>query len=217
MSAMSKEAEEFVILSEVAEMDRASQERFAELVRKNDGNLRAALMFLTRRAPGSPSCDREFNRKARERMNATPWKYMRSIVKIAQNAGIDTNNKFYCGGLGKYNDPDAWVSTNDDVLRVARKKNLKVRGTVNYTPGSPRTRRFKLIAEDILQDKIRRSCEADPALAEKVAKSPKALAELREKLIEKHAGRRSKDAVAEQAKDIAARTKRKRQLLSVPK
>lgn len=217
MSAMSKDAEEFVILSEVAEMDRASQKRFTELVKKNNGNLRAALMFLTRRAPGSPVSDREFNKKARERMNATPWKYMRSIVEIAKRAGINTNNKFYCGGLGRYNDPDAWVSTNDDVIAVAKKKNLKVSGAVNHTPGSPRTREFKVLAEDILQDKIRRSCEANPELADKVSKSPKALAELREQLIEKHAGKRSKEAVAEQAKDRAARAKRKRQLISVSK
>jgi hypothetical protein len=102
------------------------------------------------------------------------------MVKEARAAGINISGKYYCGGLAdkrRWQDPEAWVSSNDDVLRVAKKRRMSVAGTVNYDPG-PAAPKRKLINEKIVAEEVRKELRKNPG-----AKA----GEVRERFIDKHA------------------------------
>ena len=119
------------------------------------------------------------------------------MVRVANGAGINTNGKVYVGGLGRYTDKHAWVSHGDDLLHVARKKNLTVNGAINHQGIPQPPPKPKLMADDIMQEKVGRLLAAEPATAEKVRKNPKKLNEVKERIIDKHvpkwAKKRAKD------------------------
>jgi hypothetical protein len=156
------------------------------LYRDSGVDERISAMTACRRAPGATNVDRNFSEHARHRMYGAN---MEKIVNVAQKAGVRTQGKFYVGGLGRYTDQSAWVSTADDVLTVARQKNLNVSGAVNQDaprrdlPPPPKVP----MARDILDGYVRQYVRNDPALQEKVHKRPEqALPELREKILDKH-------------------------------
>jgi hypothetical protein len=46
----------------------------------------------------------------------------------------------YHGGIADsrgHRDPEAWIDSAADIVRVAKKRRLEVRGAVNYTPPEP--------------------------------------------------------------------------------
>jgi hypothetical protein len=142
----------------------------------------------TRRAWGTRESDRAFNDHARQRQNAGHPAWQQWIRGIAKRAGIDTANRYYMGGLGRYDDPHAWVSTVDEVREVARKKNLTVSGAVSVkgTPVDPP--KPIPIAPDIERNIMTEYIHRDPVLREKVRRNPqKALPALQEKVRAKHA------------------------------
>jgi hypothetical protein len=109
----------------------------------------------------------------------------RDIHSIAKKAGISTQGKIYKGGLGRPNDPMAWISSTSDVLAAAKAKGYTVTGAVNYQAPAQQPKRKKM-ADDIAVDYMRREMIADPALAAKVKEKPKKLVELKEKVVEKY-------------------------------
>lgn len=143
-----------------------------------------AAMCATKTAPGTKGTDRAFmeGRYNNQQLDDMPVRQARYIAKEAREAGISISGKYYCGGIADkrgWRDPAAWVSGNDDILRVAKARNLSVSGTVNYDPG-PAPPKRKLISESIVND----------AVAREKRKNPKAkVGELRERVIEKHAYR----------------------------
>lgn len=146
-----------------------------------------AAMRACRRACGTKNMDRTFNEGARRRMDGM-GKNGERLVKIAQRAGISTQGKFYVGGLGRYTDPHAWVSTADDILTVAKKKNLTVTGVVNHqgheeAPPTPTTK----LAPDIMKRYLKTYFRNDPGLKEKVRRNPKAMRDLKERIVGTHA------------------------------
>jgi hypothetical protein len=163
----------------------------AMYVMYREGGMEAvfANMNACRRAPGAANCDRHFSEKARYRMNTMSQKNLENIIKLAKKAGVDTHNRFYVGGLGRYTDPSAWVSHGDDVLSVARRKNLTVQGAINHqgheVPPPPPV----LMAPDIMQENVSKLLAAEPATAEAVRKNPKKLHEVKERIIDKHTPR----------------------------
>ncbi len=117
-----------------------------------------------------------------EQFDSMPRLQANYVLKEAKQAGINPNGKVYCAGLADkrgWRDPAAWVSSNDDVLKVARKRRLAVSGSVNYDPG-PEAPQRKVLSESIIKDEIRKEKRRNP--------NAKA-GELREKIIEKHAYR----------------------------
>lgn len=145
-----------------------------------------AIGLATRMVASMMGSDRCLNQTQRRKMNNMLPMNRDRIVAIAEKAGIRTNGKYYVGGLGRYNDPAAWVSTYDDALATCKRKNLTAEGIV-YHQGTPVEPVRKPIAEDIVQDYVKKELKADPKLREKVKKNPKKLREVREKVIAKHA------------------------------
>lgn len=145
---------------------------------------RFAAMCALQIAPGTKGSDRAFmqGRCNNQQLDEMPKLSAQWMVKEAKAAGINISGKYYCGGLADkrgWKDPEAWVSSSDDVLRVAQKRRLRVQGSLNYDPGVQDPKRT-LINENI----VRRE------LASELKRNPKAKAgEVRERIIEKHAYR----------------------------
>ena len=179
-----------VFYSEADEEIRSDEVKLAKyvLLRESGVDPVFANMRACRRASGAMNTDRHFNAHSRQRM-LSMGKNCDKLGRLAQRAGIQTQGKFYCGQLGSYTDPGAWVSTIDDVIDTAKRKQLTIRGAVKYdgTPEylEPKPKKVQM-APDIMQDFVRKYTQEDPALKERVTKNPRALKELKEKIIAKH-------------------------------
>jgi hypothetical protein len=143
---------------------------------------RWAEMCALQIAPGTKGLDRTFmsGRMNNQQLDEMPPETAKWMVKEAREAGINISGKYYCGGVAdkrRWRDPEAWVSSSDDILRVARKRRLAVSGTVNYDPG-PAAPKRKLINEKIVAEEVKKE----------LRKNPRAKAgEVRERIIDKHA------------------------------
>jgi hypothetical protein len=146
---------------------------------------RWAEMCALQIAPGTRGTDRAFmeGRYNNQQLDSMPKLSAQWMVKEAKAAGINISGKYYCGGIADkraWRDPEAWVSSSDDVLRVAQKRRLVVKGSVQYDPGSVDPPKRKLINEKILRREV----------ATEMKRRPGAKAgEVRERIIEKHAYR----------------------------
>lgn len=145
---------------------------------------RWATMVALQCPPGTKGTDRAFmqGRMNNQQLNEMPERQAKYVAEEARKSGINISGKYYCGGVADkrgWRDPEAWVSSNDDVLRVAKKRRMAVAGSVNYDPG-PAPPQRKLISESIVQDAVRREKRKNPSARTE---------ELREKVIEKHAYR----------------------------
>lgn len=151
-----------------------------------------AAMQACRRSPQMKNSDRTFNQKARHRMDTMQDSIRKVILERAQKAGINTQGKYYCGGLADRRgarDPSAWVSTTSDVLEVARRRNLDVRGAVEHRASESPPPKRVAIAPDILNGLVQKRVASDPALQERVRRNPRAIQAVREELTAKHAKR----------------------------
>jgi hypothetical protein len=134
--------------------------------------------------PGTKGTERAFlqGRNNMEQFDSLPKRQAQYVLRDARRAGINPSGKVYCAGLADnrgWQDPAAWVSSNDDVLKVAKARRLAVSGSVNYDPG-PEPINPKLLSERIIKDEMRKELRQNP-------KANKG--ELREKIIDKHAYR----------------------------
>lgn len=145
---------------------------------------RWAAMVALQQPPGTSGTDRAFleGRQNNEQLNDMPRRQAAYVANEARQAGISISGKYYCAGIADkrgWKDPEAWVSSNDDVLRVAKKRRLHVTGNVNYDPGEAPPKRV-LLSESIIKDEIKKEKRRNPKAKD---------GELREKIIEKHAYR----------------------------
>ena len=134
--------------------------------------------------------DRHFSEKARYRMNTMSTANLNKMLKMARSAGVNTQGKFYVGGLGRYTDQKAWCSTADDVLAVAKERNFTVTGAVKHKGHEVAPRVGPALAPDIVQRHVKKILASEPRTREKVRKDPKKLNEVKERVIAKHAPRR---------------------------
>lgn len=100
---------------------------------------RFAEMVALSSPPGTTGMDRTFmeGRNNMEWLSGMPKRQADRMVREARSAGIDVAGKYYVAGIADkrgFRDPSAWVTGRDDVLRVAKQRNLEVRGQINYTP-----------------------------------------------------------------------------------
>ena len=153
---------------------------------------RWAMMSAVRRAPQMKNSDRTFNEGRRRMMNGMDAVNQRKILELARKAGINTQGKFYVGGLGTYTDKCAWVSTIDDMREVVQKRNLNASGVLNVqgleVPPPPPVP----LAEPLVKEYMGKYLKRDPALRERCRKRPKARRELREMVITKHGKQRKR-------------------------
>ena len=87
---------------------------------------------------------------------------------MAKQAGVTTRGKQYMSGLARYpGDPQAWVSDRNDIVRVAKKRNLAVESlglgmpTVKNEPEAPQGRG---LSEKIVNAHVARMMAADPSM-----------------------------------------------------
>lgn len=142
---------------------------------------RFAVMCALQQAPGTKGTDRAFmeGRMNNQQLDAMPERQARYIAREAREAGISIEGKYYCGGIADkrgWRDPSAWVSCNDDILKVAKRRRMTVSGTVNYDPGVAPPKRKK-INERIVNEEVARIKRNNPHVN---------VGEVRERIIEKH-------------------------------
>lgn len=163
-------------------IERAGREAVETYKRALPYGERWAEMCALQTAPGTKGTDRAFleGRQNNQQLDDLPKMQAEYMVREAKRAGISISGKHYVAGIADrrgWRDPAAWVSSNDDVLRVARKRRLAVSGTVNYDPG-PAPRKVTKLSESIIKDEMRKELRRNP-------KANKG--DLRDKIIEKHA------------------------------
>jgi hypothetical protein len=135
--------------------------------------------------------DQAFVRSSIRRMNTMNPKSREKILKIAQQAGINTHGKAYCGQLGKYDNPLAWCSTADDVLESCKRQNLSSTGAVEYKAREAEAPvQGPALAPDIVRREARRMLSKDERLAHQVATGKVKKQEVAERVIAKHGKKR---------------------------
>ena len=166
------------------EIERAGRGAVATYIKALPYGERWASMVALQVPPGTKGTDRAFleGRQNNEQLDAMPKRQANYVAKEARDAGISISGKHYCAGIADrrgWRDPAAWVTSNDDVLRVARRRKLHVSGNVNYDPGEAPPKRV-LLSESIIRDEIKKEKRKNPHAK---------VGELREKIIDKHAYR----------------------------
>jgi hypothetical protein len=150
-----------------------------------------AIMYASKRPPGTKNTDQAFCQGARHRMESMSPRVRKALLFKAKQAGISTDGKFYVSGLGGHTNPAAWVSSAEDVITSCKVQNKTAEGVVNYKgtvkevapPNIP-------LADDLVAEMAHKICKAEPGTAEKVRKSKKARGELRERVIATYGKRR---------------------------
>lgn len=144
-----------------------------------------AEMCALQQPPGLRGTDRTLmeGKTNQQWLDDMPAKQAKRILAEAKRAGISTAGKFYMSGLADkrgHKDPDAWVDSVADVKRVARKRNLTVRGAVEHEgipmpPPPP-----KPLSDRLANEMIRSELQKNPAL------KTKKKAELKEMVVAKY-------------------------------
>jgi hypothetical protein len=134
--------------------------------------------------PGIKGTDRAFNqgRYNQQQFDDMPKLMAEHMLREAREAGISTAGKQYVGGLADkraHKDPEAWVDSTADIVRVARKRNLTVEGIVSHK-GIPVPPKRAPLSEKIIAEDMRRYRKLHPN---------KKAGELREMIIAKHSYR----------------------------
>lgn len=143
---------------------------------------RWAEMVALKCPPGTRGTDRAFNegRLNQQQFDDMPKRMAQRILREASAAGISTHGKQYCAGLADkraYCDPEAWVDSTADIVRVARNRNLSVEGIVSHK-GTPVPPKRAVLSEGIIKEEMRHYRKLHPGMKK---------ADLRQMIIEKHA------------------------------
>ena len=144
-----------------------------------------AIMCALQVAPGTKGSDRAFmeGRMNNQQLDELPKRMANYMLKEAKEAGISVSGKHYVSGLADkrgWRDPSAWVSSVDDVKKVAARRNLHVSGAVNHEGIACPPKRVAL-NERIVREEVAREKRRNPK-----AKT----SDLRDKVVEKHALKR---------------------------
>ena len=67
-------------------------------------------------------------------------------------------------------DERAWIEDSGDMIKVAKERNLEVKGSVNYTPPEREPER-KSLAKDVVNDLAKREMKKNPKMTKAEAKS----------------------------------------------
>lgn len=154
------------------------QSRYVAL-RQSGQSHNMAEMLATRTPTGTRGTDRAFMQGRMHNSGLGDNFIDRRIYERARRAGISTGGKVYMaslgGKLGSAN-PEAWVSSRDDVIAVCKKRGF---GYDNVpAPEAPPRVQCRL-AEDIVQETMQERLKENPGLATN-------LPALRHEIIEKH-------------------------------
>ena len=149
-----------------------------------------AAMLALKSPPGTRNTDRAFCQGQVNKMERMPKKNRDAIIAAANRAGIRTDGKYYMSGLGKYDNPAAWVSSAQDVIESCKAQNKLVEGVVNFTPKtlrpSDKPKPEPALAPHLVREMEQKYFKDDPGLKEKCLKNKKARQSLREHIVAKH-------------------------------
>ena len=186
MSAIPEGIRNDMLMAEVQAAGPRAVAIFEQSLAQGSG-IEFAAMCALRQAPGSRNTDRAFCEGQRERMGHMSDVNRVVIEERLRKKGANVSNKFHISGLGPPDDPSAWVTCADDVLAVAKAKNLGVEGAINRTMVDREIKPKNVpLAEPLVKELSQRYLKNDPALAAKCKTSAKAMAELRERVIGTH-------------------------------
>jgi len=172
------------IEAEISRQPDYVQHHYYMMVAKGESP-RFAAMCAMRKAPETRYSDRTFNASRQEHMNGMLDWQREAYLKMAKRAGIATQGKYYVGGLGRPTDPEAWVSTVDDVKEVCKRKRLTSDGLVRHE-SAPASYPRKPLAEDVCKTLVERRIKADPSLAAKCKADPKILDRVKSEVLDRH-------------------------------
>ena len=130
---------------------------------------RFAAMCALQQPPGTRGTDRAGmeGRLHGNWMDTMPRPYAEKMMREAQAAGISTSGKFFMGGIADkrgHLDPEAWVDSAGDVLRVAKKRDLEVHGIVDYVPPQKPPPKEVDICPTILNEQVAEEMKTNPGL-----------------------------------------------------
>ena len=165
--------------------EKAGRVDFYEHLISEGNNPGFAAMLAMQRPAGTKGTERAFLEGQQHWADNISWEAADALHNIAKKAGISTQGKKYIGGLGRPNDPSAWISTQDDVRESLKRKGLSAVGGVNYKSPEREFKKRKM-APDILNQYVSEELRNDKKLAEKVRKDPEKLKPLKEKIISIH-------------------------------
>jgi hypothetical protein len=189
MPAICAEDRRYTLDRQVKEAGPAAVKLYKQILAKGETAEWAAMCAL-QEAPRTKNTDRTFCAGHRRHMEQMDDYNRSKILRAAKKAGINTQGKYF-NGIGKYTDPAAWSSNQQDVIDAAKRKNLKLEGPVNcdYTRKDLPPPKPKKLAEDLVKNEALALMKKDPSLAAKVRRSPKAKQELRERIQATHTRR----------------------------
>ena len=171
---------------EVRAAGRSVVDFFVKL-RSEGASERWAEMCALQKPPGVKGTDRAFmqGRMNNQQLDEMPVDHAQNIVTLARRAGINVSGKYYAGGLADRRgvaDPKAWVSSIDDIRRVAMERNLTVSGAVEHK-GIPVERpKSKPLSDRLTKELMQRERKHHPGMK---------AGELREMVVSKY-GRKVK-------------------------
>lgn len=179
---------------EVAELSPSQRQHYDKCL-ASGSTPKMALMLASKQAALMGGSDRAFNEGARRKMSNLPH-MNQTMLSIARKAGINTSGKYHVAGLGKYNNPLAWVSTVDDVRESLKLQGLSSQGLVKYqAPEKPPLPDIPL-APDIVDAEVARRLSGEGTTRAVLPSDPKkrasALADLREQVVAEHGPQRRK-------------------------
>ena len=189
MEPMSKPTmREQLLETEVRSWPDEARKHYRKL-RKSGNSIVMAHMLAAKQAPQlHGDNDQAFTKTYRDKMENMPAWRRDWMISQAKKNGVAVDGKFKIPGLPP-SSPDAWCTSSQDAKSIYKKHNLAAEGIVNNTPvGDPvspdevKPRLASDIVDKIVQEKI----DADPAIQEKVTRSPKAINELKEQVVAEH-------------------------------
>ena len=177
--------QEYLIESDIERYPEDVQLRFWQLLDEGKSH-KWAQMCACQEAPVASNTDQAFQRERGAHMSDMKEWQRDKYVEKAKSVGINTHGKYYVGALGRPTDPMAWCSGIDDAKETCKKKNLNATGIVNHKAAKGLPPKKVDLAPDLIREHVHREVSSSPALAQKVAKSPSALSELKERVVRKH-------------------------------
>ena len=155
---------------DIARASREAQDHYRKLIA--DGQTpRFSEMCALSSAPCVHGTDTSVMRGRQDGnwMDALPQKQAEWMLKEAKAAGINTAGKYYMSGIADsraHCDGEAWISGKDDILRVAKQRNLHVQGQVNYDPPEPDgpPKRRNAMNPKLVKSLARQEMRAEPGL-----------------------------------------------------
>tara|TARA_Y100000361_G_scaffold148573_1_gene161593 strand:- start:88 stop:642 length:555 start_codon:yes stop_codon:yes gene_type:complete len=166
--------------------EEAGRVDFYEHLISEGNNPGFAAMLAMQRPAGAKGTERAFLEGQQHWADSLSYNCAEALHRIAKESGISTQGKKYIGGIGRPNDPMAWVSTQDDVRTALKAKGLSATGGVNYKAPEREFKKRKRMADDLVHEYTAKELKKDPSLAEAVRKNPEKLKEVKEKVINKH-------------------------------